>query len=361
MRISFIGIGRLGIATALCFSKAGYEVMGMDINKEYVESINNRTLQSCEPGVVDYLLMDTDLRATSDLREVLEFSDYIFILVPTPDGPDGYDHSILSSLLLQIGDTEIKKKYIIIVSTVMPHYIDTIAKELVKGNKIIYNPEFIRQGSIIQDFMNPDMILIGGDTPDDCEKIKNIYERFMPENTKYNLMSIIEAEVCKISLNGFLTMKIAYANLIGDLVTSLGGDPETVLKAIGSDNRIGNKFLSYGYSFSGPCLPRDVRALSGVISREGFDDSLIKSITKTNDKHVEYLTERLRPNSDDTYVFERVAYKDTKVPIITESCKLRMAEILSSCYNVVIRDTRDIINEVRKVYGNRFKYEIIQN
>lgn len=356
-KVSFIGIGRLGLASALCFSKAGYDVLGMDVNEKYVQSLKDRTFKTHEPQVED-MLKETKMQFTTDLITTLQHSDYIFVLVPTPNGPKAYDHSILSDVLLKIGETGIVNKYIIIGCTVMPGYINQIARELIGDNRLIYNPEFIAQGTIVRDFMNPDIVLIGADNRDISEKVAELYKSFVPSTSRFCLMSVIEAEVCKISLNGFITMKIAYANLIGDLVVSHGGKADPVLEAIGSDSRVGGKCFRHGDSFGGPCFPRDVKALARLIKKQGLPNDLIVSISKSNKEHYKHQAKKYTNDDPDTISY--VAYKDTQVPIIEGSGRLKIAKVLAQRGKpITIRDRKVVINEVRKKYGKMFKYVTI--
>lgn len=373
--ITVIGIGKLGLGFALLLEKSGYNVLGLDIFQDYVNKINTKTLQSSEPGYNDLLQNSKNLTATTDIKEGLAHSNIIFILVQTPNGGGSkfYDHSILSNLLEKINNYEAKDKHFIIGCTVMPQYIQKVGIHLLDkciNCSLSYNPEFVAQGDIVRGFENPDIILLGTYSDPLKTKIREIYDRMTVSKPKYCIMDPTDAEIVKISLNGFITTKISFANMISDLCDTIGADKEKVLDGIGSDSRIGTKYFKPGYSFGGPCFPRDTKALKQLMDQNGIQSNLLKATTEYNEEHIEFqakqwarqIPERIFIHGDD-YVIENVCYKEnSKIPIIEESAKLKIAETLVKKYelrNVVIQDVEPIINEVKKEYGNLFKYMIV--
>lgn len=364
--ITVIGIGRLGICTALILEKANYNVVGIDMYQTYVDSINNKSLLSYEPNVMNYLKQSNNFKATTDLNLGLLHSDIIFIVVPTPNGGEYnyYDHSILNNLLIDINKTKIKNKHLVICCTVMPNYINNIAKSLIKDCEQVtlnYNPEFIAQGNIISGFENPDLILIGQENDISGQILENIYKKICKNKPKICRMSVIEAEITKIAINGFITTKISYANMIADACERSGADKNIVLSTVGSDTRIGNKYLKPGYSYGGPCFPRDTRAIGHYIRSLELEPVLIEAVEKYNELHTFYQTNKMLQCNCDVYVFENVTYKENcDVPIIEESAKLKIAKIIAQQgKKVIIRDKEHIISQVKMEYGRMFNYEII--
>jgi nucleotide sugar dehydrogenase len=323
-KISIIGIGKLGICSALCFEKKGYDVLGLDIFQNYVDNINNKKYYSYEPYVNEYLQNSKNFRATTNLDECLNFSDIIFIVVQTPNsgGDKFYDHSILSNILMKINDKKVKNKHLIICCTVMPTYIDQIGKFLISNCNnctLSYNPEFIAQGNIIKGFENPDMVLIGEGNKEIGDILENIYKNICDNHPKICRMSPLEAEITKISINGFITTKIAYCNMIADLSDKLGANKYIISNAISSDTRIGNKYFKPGYSYGGPCFPRDSRALAKCIQDNGLNANLCKSVDEQNELHIINDTKKLLKESKNEYIIENLCYKeDSKIPFIEE-------------------------------------------
>jgi len=350
--IGFLGIGRLGICLALSLEQSGFSIVCNDINASMLDLIKNKTLQSSEPSVNEMLSKSKNIKIAVNDNEVFDKS-LIFVLVATPSLPDGsYDHSSIEQIALNIekyyeNKTLFDKKYIVICSTVMPMYCDSLQSRLSKYNvEINYNPEFIAQGSIIRDMNSPDMVLIGERSKEAGDLIENVYRRFVKNTPKYCRMSALEAEITKISLNCFLTTKIAFANCIGDLVKSVGGNPHNVLSAIGSDSRIGNKYLGWGYGFGGPCFPRDNRALNFFARQHDVVNNIGEATDISNKIHLANLLSQIQAKftKDINILFTYVSYKADSI-ILEESQQLQLALALQNDgYNVYIKE-RDIVKE----------------
>ena len=363
--ITVLGVGRLGLGLALLMEKAGYNILGVDINEEYIDKLNNKTLKTKEPDYENLLQNSKNFKATLDLNEGLQYSDIIFIIVQTPNsgGNKFYDHSIVSNLLQKINEKKVENKHIIIGCTLMPKYIDEIGSFLIsdcKNTTLSYNPEFIAQGEIIKGFLNPDMVLIGTHSQELGEILREIYSKIVKTNPKYCIISPLEAEITKITINGFITTKLSFANMISDICDTIGANKEKVLDSIGSDSRIGNKYFKPGYSFGGPCFPRDTRALALFVDQNNINNELLLSTTKYNNLHSDFLTQKLLDKNREEYVIENVCYKeDCKIPIIEESAKLQIAKkLVENGKKVTIKDEIQLINEVKKEYGNIFNYII---
>ena len=366
--ITVIGIGKLGLGFALLLEKSGYNIVGVDIFPEYVQKINNKSIQFTEPQYNELLQNSKNLIATTDLKQGLDHSNTIFIIVQTPNGGNSkfYDHTILSNLLEKINKEKPENKTIIIGCTVMPNYINQIGKQLLQdcpNTTLCYNPEFIAQGDIVKGFENPDMILFGLENPDQNDQLKQqvqeIYTRMTKNQPQFCFMTPTEAEIVKISLNGFITTKISFANMISDLCLTMNADPSTVLHAIGSDSRIGTKYFRPGYSFGGPCFPRDTRALKQLMDQHNIPSNILKATTEYNETHIEFQAKQiLQENQDKTIIIENVCYKEnSKIPIIEESAKLKIAVYLQQAgRRIIIKDTEEIIREVKKEYGTLFDY-----
>ena len=363
MNISVIGIGKLGLGFALLLEKNGYSVMGVDIFDDYVLKLNNKNITFSEPGYDDLLKSCKNFKATTSLKEALDFSDLIFIIVQTPNGggDNFYDHSILSNLLSKIDKYSPKNKNIIIGCTIMPKYIDQIGKTLIQNCEncyLSYNPEFVAQGEIIHGFENSDIILVGSDNKELFQKLEQIYTSINKNSPKFCFMKPIEAEIVKISLNGFITTKISFANMISDLCDSLGADKSKVLNSVGSDSRIGNKYFKPGNSFGGPCFPRDTHALKQLLSQNNINSDILSGTSEYNDFHIDFQVKQLLAQNKSEYIIENVCYKEnSKIPLIEQSANVKIAKKLTMFgKKVIIKDTPELIEEVKKQYGNLFEY-----
>ncbi len=362
-KISVIGIGKLGLCWALELEKNGYDVLGCDVNKNYVDSLNNKSFKSFEPNVNEYLLDSINFKATTDVLDTINFSDIIFVVVATPSLDNGkYDHQYLDNVINSVikNSDNISKKNIVVCCTTMPGHCDKLTNSVNQyGHTISYNPEFIAQGSIINDMENPDMVLIGECDKEVGDVIEEINLNIAKNTPVVRRMKPLSAEITKLSLNCYVTMKIAFANNLGDLSTEVGAEPEKILEAVGSDSRIGNKYFKYGFGFGGPCFPRDNKAM-GIFSDEiGLEMIFSKVTDEANNRHLNYQVNKSRKIGNSNVTVEPVSYKDGST-IITESQRLAYAVKLaetSDC-TVTIRDNKEVIKQVKEIYGGLFNYEI---
>jgi len=362
--ISIIGVGKLGLCFALTLEKKGYKVVGVDVDDDYIQKVNEKTLVSPEPGVEMCLSKSKNLIATSDVKKGLDHSDILFLFVATPSLPDGrYDHTQIDGVVKQLIEYAVpsRTKHLIICCTTMPGYCDTVQEKLKPyGYTVSYNPEFIAQGSIMKNLVNPDVLLIGEESKSAGDKIEAIYSKILQNTPSIHRMSQKEAEITKIALNCFLTTKIAYANMVGDISKSAGCKPDVILKAIGSDSRIGNKNLRYDYGFGGPCFPRDNRAFALFADDVNIDAVISEASDTANQLHLQFqLEEFVRENDkSEPIVFSDLAYK-SGTTIIEESQKLALAvNLAKKKYCILIQDEQEVVDQIRSIYGDLFGYRI---
>ena len=362
-KISLIGIGKLGLCLALTLEKSGYNVLGCDVDRDYIDSINSKTFESDEQGVNELLAKSKNLRATLNLEECLDHSDNIFILVATPSLPNGkYDHSQVDSVIKQIKSFGVqkRKKHLVICCTTMPKYCESIRKPLEALNfSVSYNPEFIAQGTILRDQDRPDIILIGESDTEAGDMIQEVYENSTSSEPTICRMSLTEAELCKISLNCFLTTKISFANMVGDIARFIGCNPDPILHAIGSESRISPKYLGYGYGYGGPCFPRDNRALAIFAGENGVDAKISKASDEFNNQHLRYQVELFKKENpiETPVTFDYVTYKPQSTMLV-ESQQLLFARALATeGYTVIIKERESVVDRVREMYGDLFRYE----
>ena len=358
MEIGVIGIGKLGLSFALLMERSGFNVTGSDISQEYNDKINNKTLFSFEPSVNELLRDSKNLSSSCDNLNVIKKSDIIFTFVQTPSNNDGsYDHSNIEDIIDDFNSShnngvDLTNKIFVIGCTTMPNYVDTVYNRLQKyGMHVCYNPEFIAQGEIIKGLESADMVLIGGSSDYATNKLKTIYKKIMLIEPKFNIMSNTAAEITKISINCFLTTKISFANMIGEicLKSNVGNETGVVLKSIGDDTRIGNKYLKFGYGFGGPCLPRDNRALGKHMETINLKVNIPYEIDLFNEKHTDFLFHKLindNSNKELPFIFNSVSYKKN-VDIITESQQLKLViKLLENGFKVIIVDNEQILSMI---------------
>lgn len=360
--VGAIGLGRLGLCFALTLERAGFNVVGCDIEESKLEAIRNKTFQTREPSVESYLKGATNFTVTSDISEVLRKTNIIFATVRTDSKVDGrFDHSqidVLVETLKSMGHQP-QTKYLVVCSNVMPGYSDTVHERLKDLNyKVSYSPELVAQGRILEDQKNPDMIVIGEADKKSGDIIHVIYRTVCGDKPKIHRMSRISAELFKISLNCYMTTKITFANIVGDTALRAGAEPDKILAAIGDDSRIGKKYFSHGFGYGGPCFGRDNQAFIQFAKSIGIDPIISEAVINSNKLHldyqVEYFCKTHKPGSE--VVMPYVTYKPG-VTILMDSQQLFFAVALAHRgYRVVIEDHPEVISQVKEMYGDLFVY-----
>jgi nucleotide sugar dehydrogenase len=346
MTIGIIGPGRLGICFALLLEKSGHSVVVSDIKKSYVDAINNKIIESNEPHVNELLHSSTKLKAVYTNSQIIDQCDLIFAIVSTPSLPSGrYDVSSLEDIVQEFSfRKDVKGKTLIITSTTNPGDCEKFQAHLnTAGVNILYNPEFIAQGSIIKDIQHADMVLIGGTDQNSINSVISLYTELQSRDPNIHCMSLTAAEVVKIAINCYLTTKISYANIVGQVLISAGLDSEVgaALSAIGNDTRIGTKYLNFGHGFGGPCLPRDNRSFGNYATSLGIDFNLGTQIDEFNKSHLNFLKQYyINKNIDNIpFYFKYVSYKED-TDIFDESQQLALCkELLTDGFSVYIEDS----------------------
>ena len=361
MKIGVIGAGRLGICFALLCERAGYDVLVSDIREDYVNDLNAKKISTNEPEVEDLLRISKNFRATTNNKEVIEECDLIYTLVATPSLEDGsYDVSAVWDVVEDLKDVS-KKKYFVVGCTTNPGDCDAFQKYLPRNVHVMYNPEFIAQGSIISDLKQADMVLLGVDpTLEDhvVKDIKTLYQKIQTTRAIVSVMSPKSAEITKIAVNCFLTTKISYANMLGDVLHKSGCGDETtaVLRAIGTDSRIGGKYLNYGLGYGGPCLPRDNRAFAHFAQKVGLEYNLGYVTDGFNNEHAQTVADYWEEMNKDRkpFYFEYISYKKG-TDIITESQQYRLClDLLDRGFKVYIQNDRRVSSQVSEYLNEKY-------
>lgn len=367
MKIGVIGAGRLGICFALLCEQAGYDVVVSDIREDYIQDLKNKKISTNEPEVQELLSKSTNLKATTSNLDVINECDLIYTLVATPSLPSGdYDVSAVWQVVTDVqAAPNAKGKTFVVGCTTNPGDCELFQKQLEPyGVDVFYNPEFIAQGSIIRDLRRADMVLIGGKRNEVYDELCELYNKIQETPPRINIMSTTAAELVKLAVNCFLTTKISYANMVGEVMTLAGLEDEisTVLGAIGDDSRVGRKYLNYGYGFGGPCLPRDNRSFAAYARKLGLEYDLGSTTDNFNHEHSKFLFNYLlKKNTKNLpFYFDYISYKKG-TDILTESQQFRLCyTLLDSGYVVYISDNDAIINTVendlKSTFGDKVKF-----
>ncbi|MFH0862566.1 MAG: UDP-glucose/GDP-mannose dehydrogenase family protein [Candidatus Altiarchaeota archaeon] len=319
MRISVVGSGYVGLITAAGFAEKGYEVLCVDIDKDKVDMINTKKPPIYEKGLKEILdhVVPGSLKATLDLEGSVLKTDITFICVGTPSDDDGsINLRYVKEVSAQLGKILKKKKdyhVVVVKSTIIPgstedHVIPALEKE--SGKKagkdfgVVMNPEFLREGVAIEDFMNPDRIVIGSIDEKSGDAVEGLYYKFKAPVLRVNLKT---AEMIKYTANSMLATKISFINEVGNICKKLGVDVYDVSRGIGLDHRIGPHFISAGPGFGGSCFPKDVKALVHKACDVGVETILLDSVLKVNELQPKVMMDMLR---------ERYRLKGAKVAVL---------------------------------------------
>lgn len=375
-KLSVVGLGKLGLTQAVCLASRGFEVIGIDINAQTVKEVNRGELTFYEPGLADLLKKSKKkFRASQKFGDAILKSDVTFFIVPTPSKKNGeFSVEYLKNAIGEVARAfrGVRKKYhlFVITSTISPGtiekklipLIETVAKKKLNLDfGVCYNPDFIALGSIIDNFLNPDFVLIGESDTKAGELLAAIYKKMCSINILISRMSMVSAEIAKLSLNSYITLKISFANTLGNICENvIGADVDAITGAIGQDRRVSPHYLKAGPSYGGPCFPRDNRAFWRLAKDNKVDALLAKSADKINDYQLDYLMTKIikyLPRSKIVAILG-MAYKP-KTEVIEESAGVRLCVRL---LNQKIKDLKIIvydplaINNVKKYFKDKVLY-----
>jgi UDPglucose 6-dehydrogenase len=373
--ISVVGVGKLGLCMAVIFANKGYKVMGVDVDETKIELINKGITPFYEPrldGMLKKAIEDLKFTATKYYEEAVKKTQATFVVVPTPSNEDGsYSNFFVEKALTEIGRAiKHKDEYhlVVVTSTVFPGTMDNVAKPLlekVSGKKcgkdfgLCYNPEFIALGNVIEGLIKPDLVLIGQYDDHAGKLLQNIYEKVCENNPPIVRTSMLNAEIAKIALNSYVTMKISFANMLAEICERVpGADVDEVTKVLGLDSRIGSKYLKGGLGYGGPCFPRDNKAFCSFAKRYGVNAILAKATDEINVKVPERVVNtvlRLVTNKDAKIVILGLTYKPGTY-VVEESQSLIIAKKLAEeGYKVIVHDPMGL-DYSKTVLGDLVEY-----
>jgi UDPglucose 6-dehydrogenase len=296
MKIAVIGTGYVGLVTGTCFAEIGINVTCVDVDVEKVKMLKNGFVPIYEPGLEEMIKRNSEkskLHFTTDIKEGIDGAEAVFIAVGTPPGEDGSaDLKNVTKVASEIG--RFMSDYLVVVtkSTVPVGTAEVVRKEIQKELDkrklqiqfdMASNPEFLKEGSAIDDFLKPERIVIGIDTDRATEIMKKLYMPFLLNNHPILFMDIASAEITKYAANAMLATRISFINEIANLCDILGADVNQVRKGIGSDSRIGSKFIYPGAGYGGSCFPKDVKALIKTANDIGYDLNVVKAVESANE------------------------------------------------------------------------------
>lgn len=301
MNICVIGTGYVGLVTGTCLAETGNHVTCVDIDATKVEKMKNGVVPIYEPLLDVYFernIKQGRLKFTTDLKEGIKDATILFLALPTPPGEDGSaDLSYIIKVAEDLGDIIQDYKIVIDKSTVPVGTADMVHKTISSRTNVefdvVSNPEFLREGFAVEDFMKPDRIVIGTGSEKAKKILNELYAPYVRSGNPIIFMDVRSAELTKYAANSFLATKISFMNEISILCEKLGADVDMVRYGIGTDERIGKRFLFPGIGYGGSCFPKDVKALIKSSEDLNYDFKILKSVTQVNDKQKKILVEKI--------------------------------------------------------------------
>ena len=306
MKIAIVGTGYVGLVTGTCFAEMGVEVFCVDIDRQKIENLRNGVVPIYEPGLEEMVIRNYEvgrLHFTTDLTEVLDQVEIVFSAVGTPPDEDGSaDLKYVLDVARTIGRAMNKYLLVVTKSTVpvgtARRIRQTIADELDRRGvtidfDIASNPEFLKEGAAVKDFMHPDRIVVGVESDRARRLMEKLYHPFMLNNFRIIYMDIPSAEMTKYAANAMLATRISFMNDMANLCEIIGADINMVRKGIGSDTRIGSSFLYAGCGYGGSCFPKDVKALISTAAEHGYPMRILKAVEDVNEEQKTILFRKL--------------------------------------------------------------------
>lgn len=307
MDISVIGTGYVGLVSGTCFAEMGNNVICVDNNPEKLELLDKGEIPIYEPGLD--LLFERNvnrgrLTFSDELKKSILETELIFLCLPTPEGEDGSaDLQYVKSVAKDIGrilkDNDNKDYKVIVNKSTVPVGTNAIVKDIIinEGGSnfdVVSNPEFLREGFAVEDFMKPDRIVVGSDSEKALQKMRDLYSSFVRQGNPIMEMDLASAEVTKYASNSYLAMRITFMNELANFCEKTGADIDLVRKGLGSDSRVGKRFLFAGIGYGGSCFPKDVKALVQTSKSAGSPLSILDRVVEVNDRQKHVLVNKVQ-------------------------------------------------------------------
>ncbi len=369
MNIAVVGTGYVGLVSGTCFAETGNHVICVDIDAEKVKRMSQGEVPIYEPGLDILFERNTKqgrLTFTTDLKHAVLESEIIFLALPTPPGADGSaDLSFVLSVAAQLAEIITDYKIIVDKSTVPVGTAEKVAATVAKTLSpdlfdVVSNPEFLREGAAIDDFLKPDRVVIGTDSDRAREQMRLLYSPFVRQGNPIIFMDLRSAELTKYAANAYLATRITFMNEIANLCENVGANVDQVRKGIGADNRIGKRFLFPGIGYGGSCFPKDVQALAKTSLQANYDFKILSSVMAVNDMQKRILVKKVKKYFGDdlstrSFAIWGIAFKPNTDDIREAPALTIIRELLDLGAEVAVFDPEAIPN-VKQVFGDEISY-----
>jgi len=373
MKIAVIGTGYVGLVTGTCFSEVGVDVTCVDIDQKKIDNLNKGILPIYEPGLDEMVTRNVQkkrLHFSTSIKESIQGAEVIFIAVGTPPDEDGSaDLKYVLAVASSIGEHMQHPLVVVTKSTVPVSTAEKVRKalqeQLSKRNSnldfyIASNPEFLKEGAAIEDFMKPDRIVVGIDKPEAEELMRKLYKPFLMNGHPIIFMDIPSAEMTKYAANAMLATKISFMNDIANLCEIMGADVNMVRKGIGSDARIGTKFIYPGVGYGGSCFPKDVKALIKTAKENKYNMRILNAVEEVNDNQKEILSNKVKIHFNNNLKGKKFAIRGLSFKPKTDDMREAPSLVI---INNLLNEGASIIaydpvamHEAERILGNTISY-----
>ncbi len=368
MKIAMIGTGYVGLVTGTCFANSGNHVICVDIDEKKIEGLKNGKVPIYEPGLSELVVRNYQNRRldfTTDLASAVSSSRIIYLAVGTPSADDGSaDLSALWSVTDAIA-RHLRQDAIVVTKSTVPvgtnQKIFSRLRELLgRDVDVASNPEFLKEGAAIQDFMYPDRVVVGVRRPEVAEVLEDLYRPFLRTEKPFLVMSPQSAEMTKYVANAILSTKISFINEMANICERMEGDINDVRRGIGHDQRIGFAFLHPGVGYGGSCFPKDVRALSSMARERGLDPLIMEAVDVVNERQKQVMPNKISHHfdselSDKMFAVWGLAFKPRTDDIREAPSLTVIRHLLDNGANVRVHDP-EAANNVKKIFGHDISY-----
>ncbi len=368
MKIAVVGTGYVGLVTGTCFAETGNQVTCVDIDVRKVERLQKGEIPIYEPGLdvlFDRNVAEGRLVFTTNLQEGIKDAQVIFLALPTPPGEDG---SADLKYILKVADDlgHILEKYVVVVdkSTVPVGTAEKVSAAIAKNARVdfdvVSNPEFLREGVAVEDFMKPDRVVVGTSSAKAKKVMEKLYAPLVRQGNPVIFMDERSAEMTKYAANSFLAMKITFMNEIANLCEKAGANVDDIRRGIGTDSRIGKRFLFAGIGYGGSCFPKDVQALAKTSKDYDYDFRILQSVMRVNEDQKKKLLPMLERHfdgdlKDKTIAVWGLAFKPYTDDIREAPALENINALLELGAKVTVYDP-EAMNNVKALYGNRLTF-----
>ncbi len=378
MKVTVFGSGYVGLVTGVCLAEVGNDVVCIDVDQNKIDNLNKGNVPIFEPGL-DVMVKENmaagRIKFTTNIEEAVKHGTFQFIAVGTPPDEDGSaDLQYVLAVAKSIAEHMDEYRIVINKSTVPVGTADKVNNVIFETQKkrnvdidfdVVSNPEFLKEGAAIDDFMKPDRIIVGTDNPRTAELLKALYAPFNRSHERVITMDVRSAELTKYAANAMLATKISFMNELSNLAELLGADIEHVRNGIGSDSRIGYSFIYPGCGYGGSCFPKDVKALERTAQQVGYHAELLNAVENVNDRQKQVLVNKIKTHYDDnlqgkTFALWGLSFKPKTDDMREAPSRVILEALIDAGASVRAFDPEAMV-EAKRIYGEKKGLTFVEN